>query len=96
MYLRLALPGHQTFHPLDTLKEVNVSFFRGLLVQSSNDIVDGLVEGSWQTMTRSGMSEGILVVPSKRRPGWVLFRRWGQDQEGWRIAWGSILDVHWP
>lgn len=67
--------GHKTFHSLNTLNEVNNLFFRGLLVQSSNHIVNSLSKDRRQTMSHSGMSEGVLVVPSERWPRWVLYRR---------------------
>lgn len=64
--------GHQTFHPFDTLYEVDDHFFRGLFVQRSDDVVDGLAEDRRQTVTHGGMSEGVFVVSSERGPGRVL------------------------
>ena len=72
---------HQTFHLFDTLNEVDDHFFGGSLVQGSNDVVDGLSKDRRQTIAHCGMSEGILMVPQKRRPGQVL-RRWATTSEG--------------
>ena len=67
--------GHQTFHPFDTLDEVDDHLFRGLFVQRSDDVVDSLAEDSRQTVTHGGMGKGILVVSSERGPGRVLRQR---------------------
>jgi len=67
--------GHQTFHPLDACNEVDDLLFIGLLVQSSNNVIHGLPEDGRETMTHGGVGEGILMVPSIRRPGGVLCQR---------------------
>lgn len=77
--------GHQTFHSFYALYEVDDLFFRGLLVQCSDNVVNGFAEDRRQTMTHGGMGEGILVVSSKRRPGRVLFRRDNKYQLSWRL-----------
>ena len=72
MYLRLALPDRSAISPLN---EVSDPFFRRLLVRRLIGIADDLAEDGEQTMTHSGSSKRIFMVPSERWLGCVLFRR---------------------